>query len=134
MHGQPAVEVTEYFGGRVRRAPNRAVAEARGRLLPIDLSDLPFVARRVFTVADVPVGARRGGHAHRTGMQLLMCAQGRVEVTMRVGDDIERVVLAPDSPGLLLGPGVWAQQTYLLEGTVLLVIASEPFDPASYVD
>lgn len=48
----------------------------------------------------------------------------------------EEVTLLLDSgrAGLLLGPGVWCQQKYLAEGSVLLVFASEPYDPASYVE
>lgn len=48
----------------------------------------------------------------------------------------EEVILLLDSGrvGLLLGPGVWCQQKYLDEGSVLLVFASEPYDPASYIE
>ena len=53
---------------------------------------------------------------------------------MRVADGEERLMLSPGAPGLLVGPGVWCQQTYLAEGSVLLVFASEPYDPSSYVD
>jgi hypothetical protein len=35
--------------------------------------------------------------------------------------------------GLYLGPGVWSEQTYEVAGAQLCVLASEPFDPASYV-
>ena len=43
-----------------------------------------------------------------------------------------RSVLVPTGPGLLLGPGVWCRQTYLDSDSVLLVLASEPYDPSSY--
>ena len=41
--------------------------------------------------------------------------------------------LVPDGPGLLIGPMVWCQQTYVSDGTVLLAMSSEPYDPESYV-
>ena len=37
--------------------------DERGRLLPLDLADLPFAPRRVFVVTGPPQGATRGGHA-----------------------------------------------------------------------
>ncbi len=127
----PAMEL---FGGRARLVPHSVVKDQRGSLLPFHFSDLPFIPCRAFAVADVPVGTLRGGHAHRSGMQLLYCLQGRVEVKIRVADGEECLVLAPGIDGLLFGPGVWCQQKYLDEGTVLLVLASEPYDPSSYVE
>jgi quercetin dioxygenase-like cupin family protein len=88
----------------------------------------------VFAVTSAPVGAERGGHAHRSGMQLLVCLQGRIEATLRAGEAEARLVLAPGSGGLLFGPGVWRRQTYLEAGAVLVVFASDPYDPASYLD
>jgi dTDP-4-dehydrorhamnose 3,5-epimerase-like enzyme len=124
----------DFFGGRARLVECSPFADERGRLLPFQFSDLPFVPGRAFAVADVPVGVARGGHAHRSGMQLLVCLQGRIETLMRVADAEERLMLSPSAAGLLVGPGVWCQQTYLVEGSVLLVFASEPYDPSSYVD
>jgi hypothetical protein len=124
-------EMTEFLGGRARRVPCARLTDRRGSLTPFDYADLPFTPRRVFAVADVPTGTSRGGHSHRSATQLLVCLNGRIDVLMRVRGDAGRVMLAPGEPGLLLGPGVWSQQTYLAPNSVLLVFASEPYDPAS---
>jgi hypothetical protein len=42
------------------------------------------------------------------------------------------LTLLPGGPALLIGPGIWAEQRYAVPGSVLLVVASEPYDPASY--
>jgi hypothetical protein len=130
----PTADAASFFDGRARLVACPVVMEPRGSLLPLHLAELPFVPRRVFAITDVPVGTERGGHAHRSGMQLLVCLQGRVEVLMRVADETLSLVLTPGASGLLLGPGVWCRQTYLEVGTVLLALASEPFDPGSYVE
>lgn len=103
-------------------------------LLPFELGSLPFAPCRLFTISNVPQGETRGRHAHQSGEQLLVCVQGQVSVLMRYAEETETVLLQPGSTGLLLAAGVWAQQTYVTVGSVLLVFASHPYDPASYTE
>ncbi len=121
-----------FFDGRARLIPHDAHQDGRGLLLPFELGSLPFVPCRIFTISNVPQGEIRGRHAHKYGEQLLVCVQGKISVLMRHAEESETVLLEPGSPGLLLAAGVWGQQTYLTAGSVLLVFASHPFDPASY--
>jgi dTDP-4-dehydrorhamnose 3,5-epimerase-like enzyme len=107
--------------------------DERGALLPIDFDRLPFSPRRVFTVTGVPAGTVRGEHGHRSGRQLLICLQGRIDILLRRGRGQAQLTLEPTGPGLLIGPYVWCRQTYVVENSALLVLASEPYDPDSYV-
>ncbi len=102
--------------------------------MPIEFSTLPFQPRRTFVVTDVPPGTTRGGHAHARGQQLLVCVAGAVRVELRSGTAPETVTLDRADRGLLLEAGVWAAQTYEEAGTVLLVLASEPFADVSYLN
>ena len=122
-----------WFGGRARLVALAARTDARGTLQPLDFDALPFAPRRLFFVHDVPAGAVRGEHAHRTARQLLFRLAGTIDVELRTADDGARVVLDRSDRGLLLEPGVWAAQTYRGADAGLLVLADEPFDPASYV-
>jgi hypothetical protein len=124
---------TKYFGGRAQLWALEPKRDARGALLPFEVDCMPFVPRRVFVVADVPAGVARGGHAHRRGMQLLVCLQGRIEILMRCAGEDASLELLPWASGLLVGAGVWCRQTYAAAGSVLLVFASEDYDPASYL-
>lgn len=134
MDRQAACGARELLGGRARLLPAPVVAEARGDLLPLAFADLPFTPCRVFAVTDAPAGAVRGGHAHRTATQALVCLGGRIEVLLRAAGESERLVLAPGAGALVIDPGVWSSQTYLTAGAVLLALASEPYDPAAYED
>lgn len=115
------------------RLPLRLHGDHRGQLQPLDLATLPFTPLRVFTVAGVPPGTSRGGHAHRTCVQLLTCVQGEIGVTLRDAAGQREVVLTPAEGGLLVRPGTWSEQVYRAPGSVLLVLASESFDPESYL-
>jgi len=124
----------EWFGCAARLIDLTRHVDARGALLPIEFDGLPFAPCRLFTVAGVTAGTERGGHAHRDGSQFLVCLQGAVEVCLRRRDEEVRLRLLPDGPGLLLGPLVWCRQTYLHDGSVLLVVASQAYDATTYVE
>ena len=106
--------------------------DERGRLLELDFDALPFTVRRVFVITDVPAGTTRGGHRHRSGAQALVCISGRIDVELRLDSARTVVILIPDAGGLYIPAGVWAAQRYVEDGSALLVLASEPFDPANY--
>jgi dTDP-4-dehydrorhamnose 3,5-epimerase-like enzyme len=120
------------FGDDVRLITLEPNVDARGRLVPFDFEMLPFPVRRAFAVTDVPAGTDRGGHAHRSSEQLLVCLTGRVDVELRRGGARHEIALTPSAGGLHLRPGVWASQRYVEAGSTLLVLASTPFDPAGY--
>jgi len=125
--------MTNYFGGRAKLIELGRAADERGTLAPFYFDQMPFIPRRAFVVNNVPVGTTRGQHALRVGTQMLVCVHGRIDVLMRYGTTEASVIMTRDSGGLLLGCGVWAQQTYVTDGSSLLVFCSSPFDPAAYI-
>ena len=134
MTSESGQAVDNWFSDGASLVGLRRHKDARGTLLPVEFDTLPFLPRRLFTVSGMSAGTVRGGHAHRDGAQLLICLQGQVDLWLRRHDEEARVSLLPDGPGLLAGPKVWCQQTYVKEGTVLLVVSSKPYDPESYID
>jgi dTDP-4-dehydrorhamnose 3,5-epimerase-like enzyme len=116
----------------VTSVPLVSNVEERGRLLEFDFDALPFTVRRVFMITDVPPGTKRGGHLHRSGAQIVACISGRVDVELRRGAARFTATLTPDAGGLYIPAGIWAAQRYLEEGSALVVLASDPFDPADY--
>jgi len=154
--GNPA-RITGY-GDTVRRAatPRAAVPEG-APVLPLSVSgvtvhrlkaardlrgslsvgnfpeDVPFAPRRYFLVYDVPSKYVRGEHAHRTCHQFLVCVTGRVTVLVDDGSCREEVVLNGPNLGLYLPPLVWSVQYKYSRDAVMLVFASDPYDPDDYV-
>ena len=119
------------FSG-VTWVPIAANVDERGTLLELDFDAVKFAVRRVFMITEVPAGTKRGGHRHHSGAQVLVCVVGRIEVELRRDEARTVVTLTPQTGGLCIPAGVWAAQRYLEEGSLLVVLASHPFDPSSY--
>jgi len=93
---------------------------------------LPFDVQRVFYIYDVPSGADRGAHAHKTLHQFLVCISGSFDV--RVDDGVEQGTFSLNRPwrGLHVPPMIWASEVNFGPGTICLVLASAPFDEKDY--
>jgi UDP-2-acetamido-3-amino-2,3-dideoxy-glucuronate N-acetyltransferase len=110
-------------------------ADMRGTLTAGELpsEEIPFAVRRWFMVYDVPSREVRGEHAHRACHQFLVCVAGSVSVV--VDDGIGRSSILLDDPtlGVYVPPMVWASQFRYEPSSVLLVLASHPYDPEDYI-
>ena len=94
---------------------------------------VPFTPKRYFMVFDVPGKDVRGEHAHKRCEQFLVCARGSVTVVVDDGVNSEEIVLDQPNLGLYLPPLVWAIQYKYSADALLLVFASDPYDPDDYV-
>jgi UDP-2-acetamido-3-amino-2,3-dideoxy-glucuronate N-acetyltransferase len=94
---------------------------------------LPFAPRRYFVIFSVPGKEIRGEHAHRTLQQFLLCLTGSVSVMVDDGKDRDEVVLDRPDLGLYVPPMVWAAQFHYSADAVLLVLASDVYDPGDYI-
>ena len=105
--------------------------DARGRLshLPLEAA-LPFVPRRLYVVDGAPDGWARGGGAYRRSHQVLVATHGALTVAVDDGRTRLAVRLSAPEAGLHVPPGVWTLQYGHTPDASLLVLASEPFDPA----
>ena len=80
----------------------------------------------------VPVGGRRGGHAHRRLEQILIAVAGSFVVLLDDGAARRRVRLDDPRVGLHIPPGVWRELDSFTDGAVCVVPASMPYDAADY--
>ena len=94
--------------------------------------DIPFVLSRVFFVR-AGKGIVRGKHAHKKCSQLMTCVSGSVEIFCDDGVKKKTFFLDNPSIGLIVKPGVWAQQLYLQDDTVLSVFCDRPFEKEDYI-
>lgn len=96
------------------------------------LNHIPFSIARVFVVRGF-IGSIRGNHAHKLCAQFLTCPYGAVEVNCK--DGIQEAAFVLDKPymGLLLPPGIWAQQSYMIDNSVLTVLCDRAYESADYI-
>jgi len=94
---------------------------------------LPFLPKRYFIVFDVGEGQTRGGHAHSTAHQLLVCVNGSCLVELDDGTARDEVSLDRPELALYIPPKIWATQRQFSRDGVLMVLASEVYDPNEYI-
>ena len=109
-------------------------SDLRGSLGAIELSgQLPFEVQRIFFISNVPSKSIRGEHAHRTCDQLLICISGQLRVLLDDGKQRLDINLDSSSEALHIPSCVWASQYGFSHDAVLLVLASEAYDPDEYI-
>ena len=108
--------------------------ESNGDLVAVEGESnvIPFSIKRVFNVR-AQKGNIRGRHAHRQCSQLLICTNGSIEVKCDDGSTNELYVLDKPNFGLLIAPGVWAEQRYMEDNTILTVLCDRPFEEVDYL-
>lgn len=95
--------------------------------------EIPFVPKRYFLVFDVPTAEVRGEHAHVHCQQFLVAAKGSVSVVADDGVNRQEFLLSRPDVGLYLPPMTWGIQYRYSSDVVLLVFASDYYDPVDYV-
>ena len=93
---------------------------------------IPFSIKRIFNVRSQK-DSIRGKHAHRLCSQILVCSSGLIEVTC--DDSINKEIFTLDKPnfGLLVSPGIWAEQKYLTNNASMTVICDRLYEADDYI-
>jgi dTDP-4-dehydrorhamnose 3,5-epimerase-like enzyme len=104
-----------------------------GSLVPIEATgEVPFEIKRVYYIFDVPAEIRRGFHAHKKLHQVLICIKGSVKILVKTPEEEQIFELSRPDEGLYIGPMIWREMYDFSSDAVLLVLASDHYDPADY--
>ena len=110
--------------------------DERGKLIPLEaLSEqVPFEIKRTYFIFDTTPGTVRGKHAHQTLRQVLICVSGACTIECEESDG-KRSVHRLDWPtkGLYIAGLVWREMKEFSKDAVLMVLASEHYDPSDYI-
>ena len=93
---------------------------------------VPFDIARIYYLYDVPGGATRGGHAHRSLEQVMIAMSGSFDVLLDDGSDKKEVTLSRSFRGLYIGRMIWRELVNFSSGSVCMVLASDYYDEADY--
>ena len=109
------------------------ITDPRGNLTFIESErHIPFEIMRVYYLYDVPGGATRAGHAHKTLEQFLIAMSGSFDVVVDDGQQKSKFHLNRSYYGLYIPPMVWRTIDNFSSGSVCLALASDFFDEDDY--
>jgi UDP-2-acetamido-3-amino-2,3-dideoxy-glucuronate N-acetyltransferase len=120
--------------GRASLQELRVAKDLRGELSVGEFErDVPFVPKRYFLVFNVPTREVRGEHAHKSCHQFLICVRGSCGILLDDGQNRREITLDRPSLGVYMPAMIWGTQYRYSHDAVLLVFASEFYDPDDYI-
>lgn len=109
------------------------ISDARGNLTFIESGrQVPFDFKRAYYLYDVPGGASRAGHAHKTLHQFLIAMSGSFDVLLDDGREQQIFHLNRSYYGLYIPPLLWREIDNFSSGSVCLSLVSDFFDESDY--
>jgi hypothetical protein len=109
------------------------IEDYRGNIAVLEKDTLPFEMKRVYYLFDVPSTAKRGGHAHKAQLELLIPLSGSFDVVLKNGTTQQTVSLNKPDKGLLIKANTWRELENFSSGSVCLVISSGEFLESDYI-
>ncbi len=109
----------------------KTFSDKRGNLTVIE-KVLPFKIKRVFYIYGVD-NSVRGGHRHKKTIQAAACLNGSCIISNNNGIKKEDFILNHPAKCLILETNDWHTMHSFTKDAILMVLASEYFDPADYI-
>jgi dTDP-4-dehydrorhamnose 3,5-epimerase-like enzyme len=109
----------------------RTNSDSRGSLTVIE-KVLDFEIKRVYYIYNVDESIR-GGHRHKITTQAAVCIKGSCEIFVNNGKEELTYTLNSPDQCLILEPNDWHTMSNFTSDAVLLVLASEFYDPNDYI-
>ncbi len=109
----------------------KTFTDNRGNLTVIE-KVIPFEIKRIFYIYGVDDSVR-GGHRHKKTIQAAICIQGNCEIHNNNGFSKEIFLLNKPSQCLILHPDDWHYMNRFTRDAILMVLASQYFDPEDYI-
>lgn len=92
-----------------------------------------FPIHRAYYIRDVPTGASRGAHGHKSLRQCFMCLRGSVRLSITKGGRTETVELNLPSQAAVVPAGSWRDLSDFSHDSVVIVLVSDEYDEADYI-
>ena len=113
--------------------PSIVEKKEQGILRVFESKDVPFTIKRVFTVVNSKGGSKRGQHAHKICNQLICCVAGEVNLRCDDGNTQIGTILTPSNQAVLVPCGIWAEQEYIQDNSVIIVFCDQSYDENDYI-
>ena len=113
--------------------PSIIEKKEQGILRVFESDDLPFQIKRVFTVVNAQGTSKRGQHAHKKCNHLICCVAGEINLICDDGKTQAETFLSPKTKAVLVPCGIWAEQDYLKDNSVIIVFCDQSYDENDYI-
>lgn len=134
MKEKRAIKGRERVWMEIKTISFKKHGDDQGKLVYFEgLKDIPFDIKRIYYIFDVKKGARRGFHAHKELVQVLVCVKGSCKVMLDDGKNKETVLLDCPTKGLVVDGIIWREMYDFSSDAVLLVMASHYYDENDYI-
>ncbi|ASI89252.1 sugar 3,4-ketoisomerase [Vibrio mediterranei] len=110
------------------------LGDERGSLVALEeMSDIPFVIKRVYYIFGTKENVSRGFHAHKELEQVAVCVRGSCQMIMDDGKKRERILLNSPNKGIVIGTMQWHEMHEFSEDCILLVLANDIYRESDYI-
>ena len=113
--------------------PSIVEKREQGVLRVFESDNIPFIVKRVFSVVNAKGGSKRGQHAHKKCNQLICCVAGEVNLICDDGNTPIEILLSSENEAVLVPCGIWAEQDYLKDNSVIIVFCDQSYDENDYI-
>ena len=108
--------------------------DENGSLIALEQNkNIPFDIKRVYYIFDTKKRVVRGRHAHKNLEQVLICVKGSCKFLLDNGKSKEVIELNCPDTGLYIGKNIWREFYDFTPDCIIIVIASEFYDPDEYI-
>lgn len=105
-----------------------------GKLVALEKNEeIPFEIKRVYYIYDTQSDVIRGKHAHKNLQQVIICVKGCCDFIIDDGSSREKIHLDDPTQGLHIKNNIWREFTNFSNDCVVMVLASEHYDPNDYI-
>ena len=109
----------------------KTFTDERGNLTVIEKT-IPFDIKRIFYIYGVDDSVR-GGHRHHKTRQAAVCIQGSCIISNNSGAGKQDFILDSPHKCLIIETADWHTMHHFSKDAILMVLASEYFDPKDYI-
>ena len=115
------------------KIPSIIEEKKQGVLRVFESNHMPFLVKRVFSVVNAKGGSKRGQHAHKICNQLICCVAGEVNLRCDDGNTQIETLLTPSNEAVLVPCGIWAEQEYIQDNSMIIVFCDQPYEENDYM-
>lgn len=109
------------------------IEDHRGNLTFVEgCNHIPFKIERVYYLYDVPGGASRAAHGHRSLQQLIISMSGAFDITVDDGTEKKTFHMNRSYYGLYIPAMMWRDLDNFSTGAVCMVLASQIYQESDY--